>query len=290
VPKPGVVPLRPLGISELLDGAISTVRANPGVMLGFSAVVVSVVSIGTFFATLALFQDLNAATADLGESAELSDVLDAFSGSISGLLLSSLLGWFAQTILSGLLTVVVGDAVLGRKATLADAWARIRPRILPLLGLSLLIQLSWMAGLLLCVVPGIFLYVALALAPPALVLERSGVITAMKRSWRLVKGAWWRCFGVLALTAILTYVIAQVVSVPFGILSGLGGVGLGFDAADTSYSVLAVALTTLGSIVAGTITYPFTAAVTALLDVDQRMRREALDLELARAAAAPPAA
>ena len=92
----------------------------------------------------------------------------------------------------------------------------------------------------------------------------------------------------LALTAILTYVIAQVVSVPFGILSGLGGVGFGFEPTDTSYSVLAVALTTLGSIVAGTITYPFTAAVTALLYVDQRMRREALDLELARAAAAPP--
>ena len=41
-------------------------------------------------------------------------------------------------------------------------------------------------------------------------------------------------------------------------------------------------LTTIGSSIAGTITYPFTAGVAALLYIDLRMRREALDITLVR--------
>src|SRR5687767_4983300 len=39
-PKPGVIPLRPLGVGEILDGAISSIRRDPRVMLGVSALVV----------------------------------------------------------------------------------------------------------------------------------------------------------------------------------------------------------------------------------------------------------
>ena len=52
-------------------------------------------------------------------------------------------------------------------------------------------------------------------------------------------------------------------------------------------STLSLFGSTLGAIVGGTLTAPFTAAVTALLYIDRRMRIEGLDLELARAATAP---
>ncbi len=40
---------------------------------------------------------------------------------------------------------------------------------------------------------------------------------------------------------------------------------------------------------ASAVTWPFTSVATALVYVDRRMRREALDLELARAAGVAPA-
>ena len=43
----------------------------------------------------------------------------------------------------------------------------------------------------------------------------------------------------------------------------------------------------MGGLVAGTIVRPFSAGVAALLYIDRRMRAEALDLTLARAAAEP---
>src|SRR5215213_10330011 len=39
--QPGVVPLRPLGLGELFDGAVRTMRQNPRVMFGMSAVVMA---------------------------------------------------------------------------------------------------------------------------------------------------------------------------------------------------------------------------------------------------------
>jgi hypothetical protein len=39
--KPGVIPLRPLGLGEILDGAISYIRANPIATLGLSAAVIT---------------------------------------------------------------------------------------------------------------------------------------------------------------------------------------------------------------------------------------------------------
>ena len=48
-------------------------------------------------------------------------------------------------------------------------------------------------------------------------------------------------------------------------------------------------ITSIGSIITAAIAWPFTAVSTALVYVDRRMRREGLDIELARAAGyAPP--
>ena len=41
-PKPGVIPLRPLGVSEILDGAFASIRRNPKAILGLAAVVMTI--------------------------------------------------------------------------------------------------------------------------------------------------------------------------------------------------------------------------------------------------------
>ena len=41
-PKPGVIPLRPLGLGEILDGSFATIRRNPKATLGIAAIVMTV--------------------------------------------------------------------------------------------------------------------------------------------------------------------------------------------------------------------------------------------------------
>src|SRR5206468_3844624 len=49
-----------------------------------------------------------------------------------------------------------------------------------------------------------------AVAAPALLLENLGVIAAVRRSFQLVRGGFWRVLGIGLLTAVVTAVVRQV--------------------------------------------------------------------------------
>jgi hypothetical protein len=184
--------------------------------------------------------------------------------------------------LSGFITVIVGHAVLGKPVTFAQAWEEFKPRLLPLLGATLLSGLVITVGLILCIAPGVWLWVMFALVTPALVLERCGVGTAFGRSKALVNGAWWRTFGILLLTVVIGWVISSIISLPFTLM---GSATTGFTGDPTAaLSVGSLILSTIGAIIASTITLPFSSAVTVLVYVDRRMRSEGMDIELQRAA------
>jgi hypothetical protein len=310
--KPGVVPLRPIGVGEILDGAISTMRAHPRAMLGLSAIVVLISQLIGFAATWALVQDLSAATAALDESATAEDALNALADSLVASVPGLVVDWLAVLFLTGMLTVVVSRAVLGQQAGIGTAWQVFRPRLPGLLLLSLATGTLILLAFVLPVLPavlvgvaggpgglvvllaviggigalllGIYVYVILALASPALVLEKQRVRAAMSRSRHLVRGSWWRVFGILLLAAVITGVISSIITTPFQLLAGGTAVFTNPEAAEPTAGRLFVV--TIGNIIGYTLVYPFSAAVSVLLYIDQRMRREGLDLELARAAGA----
>ncbi|MFD5825671.1 hypothetical protein [Lentzea sp. NPDC060358] len=284
--KPGVIPLRPLAVGEIVDGAITTMRRYPKLIIGAAAVVAAITQIIGLLVQLPFLDDLTAlATLDpnaMTDQQILDQFRDSMVGFFGGTFLSVLPLLLGTVFLSGFITVVVGHAVLGEPVTFAQAWEEFKPRLLPLLGATLLSGLVITVGLVFCVIPGIYLYVIFALVTPALVLERCGVGAAFGRSNTLVKGAWWRTFGVLLLTIVIGSVISWIISLPFGLL---GAASTGFSADPTAVlSVGALVLSTVGAIIASTITLPFSSAVTVLLYVDRRMRAEGMDIELQRAA------
>ncbi len=318
-PRPGIVPLRPLGLGEILDGAFQAIRTNPRTMLGVSALVMIVVTGLGMVPQFYLFQSLRR-LGQTSETAAFEDVAGPLLTSLGGLAITSLIKVLATTVLSALLVVAVGEAVIGRRIDPRALWARVRPRVLAVLGVSLLSLLipgaAGLAGLVAVVaaVAGadaagqptgvvvligflfgtatavlvVWLAMQLALAGPALLLEQIGVGAALRRSWRLVRGSWWRVFGVLLLTSIIAGLGAGIVAVPFSQGGSLLATSGDPDAAATLRVLLGTVLGGIGEIVGGTVMTPFSAAVTSLLYIDRRMRSEGLDIELSRAAAQPP--
>ena len=112
---------------------------------------------------------------------------------------------------------------------------------------------------------------------PALTLERQTLRSAMGRSLRLVRGAWWRVFVVTVMVTLLTDIAVGLVLSPTVIAD------LAMKSSDNT-SATATLLTAIVGVLSSTLTVPITAALSVLLYVDQRIRREALDLELAAAA------
>jgi hypothetical protein len=299
--KPGVIALRPLTLGEIIDGAITTMRRHPKLIIGAAAVVAAITEIVGLLVLLPFLSDVSTTFAP-----NATPTRDELISTAVGGLVSSLVGIMLQVIgtafLSGFITVIAGRAVLGDQVTFAQAWEEFKPRLLPLLGATVLTGLLIAAAPvvlgLLGVVSGSveafflalfvgfliagWLGVLFSLVTPALVLERCGVGTAFGRSRKLVSGAWWRIFGILLVATLIGLVISWIIGLPFGAL-GLATTGFSDDPAAT-LSIGYLVIITLGAIIASTIVLPFSSAVNVLVYVDRRMRSEGMDIELQRAA------
>ncbi|MEU3772607.1 hypothetical protein AB0F11_05210 [Streptomyces sp. NPDC032472] len=301
--KPGVIPLRPLDLGEILDGAVATMRGHWRSVLPITLVVSTVIGVLGVLVQKYTVPDLQVAADPQSDPAE------AFKNLGSSLLVTGI-DTFVQVVATiaatAMLTMIFSRAVLGRSSSIGEAWREARPSLLRLIGLTLLVAagiallfavlivpaalagsiglavLGGLAGLVLAV----WLGIKFSLASPALMLERSGVITSLRRSSKLVQGSWWRIFGITLLTGLITGFVSAIIVWPLtivGLIAFGGGIsGLEDGTATTAWGALI--LSGIGAIIAQTITMPIQSGVTVLLYVDQRIRREALDLELARAA------
>lgn len=316
-PKPGIIPLRPLGVGEILDGAISSIRSQPAIMLGLSLVVAVITQLLTVPLTWVLLRDTGDLAFSVDEPASTDEELAFTASALSATGVQVVVTLVAALLLTGILTVVVSRAVLGERVSASAAWQKTRPRVPALLGVTALVILIELGVLVVAVGPGVllavlsapgpavavalvlgipaglalgaYLYVAFALAPAAVVLERAPVVASLRRSRELVRGAWWRTFGILALVNVIAQFLAGILSVPFTVLA-LGATFFTGEGSLNPYEIVPLLVTSVGTILASALTWPFTAVATALLYVDRRIRREALDLELARAAGVGPAA
>lgn len=302
-PQPGIIPLRPLTLGEIYDGAIRSIRTNPAVMFVLSAVLVALATLVQGIATWGVFEDLNALIGmdpETMAALDTSSLLATLQSAVLGYAVSGLVSFLITTILNGLLIHAVSQAVIGRKMNLEEVWHATKRQIPRLLLLSLVVTVIMLAvvavlagliallvltenfaviGIGVLVVSILMLVGILAvatltvLATPALVLERAGVFTALRRSFTLTKQSFWRVLGIYLLTAILVGILTSIIAYPVAIFGQFIGSASGMYVLNLVANVIALSITT-----------PFMAAVTALLYIDVRMRLEALDVELARAA------
>lgn len=306
--KPGIVALRPLNFGEFFDGAFRSIQHNPQVMFGLSLVVAVVLSLLQVLLIGGAYWDI--LSDPFGTSVMSPTAALGFAG---GAMASGVLSVVATIVLNGILVISVSQSVLGRKVAIGEVWKQVKGAIWRLIGVTLLVSAMTFAGLLvgmlvigifigtlasafdsaggvamivilvLLMVAGIFalaafFYVRFVLATAVIVMERAPVIESLRRSWRLTKGFFWRNGFVLLLGTIIVGTISSVFTLPIGMLAGwIASTG---TAGVWAAGVLTVAITALIS----ALTTPFIAALSALLYVDLRMRKEGLDVELIRAA------
>lgn len=308
-PKPGIIPLRPLGLGEILDGAFQAARKNAPAMFGsallFQAAVVALMAAVTGL-TFGAGSNIESFLAPDGMPTTAG--LTFGLGLLAVLILFSLLNVASVMVLQGALVLPVSRAVLNQHTGFRQMWSLVRGRIWPLLGLCLLVlaaaTIAVILVLVLCIVfieatnldawllvvpvlasTAAFVWIAvkISLAPAALVLERSSITGSIARSWRLVHRHWWRTFGILALATIIVAIVTSVVTVPIQVIVSVIGT-LGVDGGSTEDLVLMTIVTTgistLISSLFAAIGYAFQAGVTALLYVDLRMRGEGFDVVL----------
>jgi hypothetical protein len=315
-PQPGGIPLRPLSLSDILNGAFTSIRRNPKATLGFSAIVLAVSGVVSTLLSIAIRSTISTGngTFSLGNqessNAQLSNLGHILLSVLGIGLLSVVLGLAVDIILTGMLTAVIGHGILGRAVSIGEAWRVTAPRLPAVLGTTLLggliIAALWIPYIVVIVllalahapvlaaILGVLGFLAMlcvtfaagvmfSLAPAAVVLERQGPVQGLRRSWQLVRSSFWRVLGILLLTLIIVFIASFILNIPFLIIEGISGGG-GFGTAALTGSVVSIIFAAIGGIVVGAITRPILAGVSVLLYLDMRMRREGLDLVLQNAA------
>lgn len=320
--KPGIIPLRPLSIGDIYQGAFAAIKTNARTMFGFTAAllgVVLVISIATNYAIINLVLPNY-----LSPSSPYAAVFTSLSGSFSQLG-GTLLQVLATVLLSGLIVVAVSRSVLGRVASSKEVWERTKSKFLPLIGLNIITSIisglmmiigivvffvllasaastaktdreflqdlgvSLVGLLILMVISALvssYLSIKFSVASPAMVLENLGVFAAIGRSWSLTRGNFWRLFGINILTAIITFMVAGIF---VGIADALGAIFIVVGSSSPEDVIASLNTTYILIMVMSTIAQllilPFTSSVNALLYIDLRMRKEGLDVELRNAVA-----
>ncbi|HEX4443401.1 MAG TPA: hypothetical protein VHZ81_07490 [Galbitalea sp.] len=317
-PRPGLIPLQPMTLGTILGASFRVLRRNPRPTFGLSLLIQGVtVVLGVGTVALVFFF----AFGRLENAASTSAQADIANGSIALLLLAYLvpitLGVFGLAITQGVFSIEVARGTVGEKLTLGGLWRRARGRLGALIGwfwaivgiaifayvlvvivLSLIIVAGGVAGVIIGIVLGILLFLGalvligwlstkLSMVPAVLMLERLTLGKAIARSWRLTTGNFyfWRTLGIELLVLFIIETATSVVSAPIEVIF-VAVTALfnqtGAQSTAITLTVVVGAITVVVTVVLGAVASVVQSSTTALLYIDLRIRKEALDLDLIR--------
>ncbi|MEU8831392.1 hypothetical protein [Streptomyces sp900116325] len=332
-PKPGVIPLRPLGLGDILGGAFSTMGRYWKQLFGVGAAVYGgalvVVGAAVAIAYSAVSDPLHRVMELSSEESPRSEDIVPLAIALGAVWLVAVLVLMTATaMMYATVPAVLQDAVLGRPTTFGIIWRRAWARVPAVIGTVLLTSLVAVIPIVLMMVAfiamtiafitldgsgsgvaiavgvlgalataplAIWLWVKFSLAPAAAVFEGQRPVAALRRSSQLVRGDWWRIFGISLLAILMAAVASYIIQLPFSILGMFPGViGMESLGSDPNATAVVVAMsgylvaTLLGQLVSQLVSATFPQLVTGLLYVDRRIRNENLGPVLAEAAAVPP--
>jgi hypothetical protein len=220
----------------------------------------------------------------------------------------SIIGGLLQYLSQGALTSAVADSHLDRPVSFGGAYRAMLKRVGPLLGaigLQILIGIGIFLpaiavfllsiaslagdssgagaglaficlGFLLMLVGFIFyayITVRITVIVPVIMVEHLGPVQALRRSWQLVQGYWWRT---LALVLVLSLINAVISAGPAYLLTLIVGMATrSFD------PVLTAAVTAVVTIITEALFIPLSLTAYTLYYFDLRVRKEGFDIETA---------
>jgi len=168
-------------------------------------------------------------------------------GGIFGVFLGSIVEFVAAFLLQAALVKAVQDVRDGRAdLSFGQTVSAATPYIGPVAIASILAGIAITIGLILIIVPGLFLITIWAVIVPVIVIERSGALASFGRSQQLVRGNGWHVFGTLVLVFVILIVVDFVLGLIFLALPLLLRNGL-------------------STVISGTLIAPFIALVVTLI-------------------------
>jgi hypothetical protein len=254
------VPLREMGLGEVLDAAIRLYRRHWKTFMAIVAVIIV-----PFTLLDGIFQRLVTHPFKVGGRVFISS---ADTGPLAAVTIAFAAASFLliTPLLTAAIVRAVGDSYMGVDPDVGRAFQTATARLWSVLLVVFLSGLAVTGGFLLLIIPGLIFYARFLFSSAVVVLEGGRGTEAMRRSWRLVKGRTGMVLLTVFLAGLLGGVVAGILSIPAGLVSQFWIEGW----------IVRVILVSLAQVVVT----PFTTIVPVLLYFDMRIRKEGLDLAI----------
>jgi hypothetical protein len=268
--RTGPLPMHPMTIGDILDGAFKLLKANFLTLILVTA---------TFLVPLSMLSAWSM------RGVVTPGILDIFTNPVvepspvnpfagldwTTLFLSSAVSLLVTPLVAGVVSRVVASSYLGTQLSAGEALSG-AVRFFPALLVSfLLVHLFEAIGLAACLVGALFLMPLFLVTSPAIVIENMGpfrgMIQGIARSVELTTARYWPVLGVGVLSGVVAEFFEGIVSFPISLAIMLFG--------SVPWPITGV-LTLLPIL----ITTPLITIVAVLVYFDLRIRREGLDLQM----------
>jgi hypothetical protein len=265
--------LRPLEIGDLLDETFRMYRRHFFIFAGISVILTIPLAALTGFGFASLSDELMRFV-NSGQAPDFNQLTPSL------LLLGAalLVGFALYPFTAGAVIYAACESALGRPVTLWGVLGGILRRYFPIAGYLILV---WLMAVMFCLLPlWIWIWVGWIAVLPVMLIENTGLVAAMGRSWSLLEGRWWRTFLILLLIGILWYVVRLALGAVLFTVNLLLQTVLS--------PVMTLAIVAAASEVLYALATPVVQIALVLIYFDLRVRREGLDLfQLAQQMAAP---
>ncbi len=284
--------LRPMGVGDILDETFQLYRANFGLFVATVAVVQVISAVLTIVLGVIFVASTLGSLTSFAQtySTDPNAALNEFGSIAGGLITYGLLIFLISTILTALqnaaLAVSISNRYLGRTTSVGEAYRVSFARLGSLVAAQLwiivrailaviayFIILAIVAGVLgprlsalLGIVSGLFFIyfgISWALTTQVVMLDNMGGFAATGRSRSLVRGYWWKSFGVILVTVVLVWIIKLILSRITGTVSSGSG----------------IVVSGIVNLIIGVLLAPIQSISLTLLFYDLKIRKEAFDLE-----------
>jgi hypothetical protein len=256
--------LRPLDVAQTLDAAVSLYAKNAVMLWQLVAIViVPLTVIAVVLVRITVPGDVHLHNGSLYAHGTTS--AGAYYLALGIVALLGLLGLLLAT---GAVFKLQLDAYLGQPHDIRDSLRFVfaRHRLLSLLWIDIIATVMIGVGLILLVIPAIYLFVALSVAVPVLMLEGQKGMAAISRSINLVAGRWWPTFGRL-LVPLIIYIVSS---------SLIRSIGTAISSGTTNITLFEVINGVVQAVI-WIVFAPFVAAIINVTYIDLRVRKEGAD-------------
>ena len=258
------LPLRQMGIGEIIDAAVKLYRRDFLALIGIVAFVLVPVTFVQFWVTQMMLGPVGAVPSNEA----------AVQFLIVSLIFFAIQFLIVQPFLVAAIARAASDAYLGQAVGIGRTYRYALSRLPAILWITVLTSVVILIGFILLIIPGIIAFVRLALTPPVLVVEDVRGTKAIGRSWRLTKGNFWRLLALLVLSTLIATVGVLIITIPTEVVALMVG-SAGWP------------ISALGSILAMVLITPFSMLIIVLFYFDMRIRKEGFDIEVMAQELAP---